>query len=117
MENKFNKKKNMSSVFNYQITKEMEVPYKKLKDLKAEGITSFKVLGFYISAGKFGEAPVAYNDEYQVNLPKSWTEQIRENVTDDEFITWVNDGKCTMNIIEVTSSKYGKYLDVEFADE
>jgi hypothetical protein len=69
----------------------------------------YPLFGFYINKkGNYGDAPVAYTDEYFVNLPQHMLEVVKNIMTDEEGVQDINEGKVGFKIYEYMDEKHNK---------
>lgn len=83
--------------------------YKKLGELFTANERRFVLRGVYTSKkGKFGETPYAITDKYIITLPKSQLESVKAIRDDDDMVTAVKKGECSIAIHEYYSTQYDK---------
>ena len=86
--------------------------------VKNNGInTKYKLAGFYINnKGKYGPAPVAVIQGFNVNLPKHLLEDIELMLTDEEVVTQINDGRAGFMVDTYTTKDNKEYYTVTWCN-
>ena len=85
--------------------------YYNLKDLYENNGAdeTYPLFGFYINKkGNFGDAPVAYTDEYYVNLPQHLLEVVKDIMANPEAVAAINNGEVEFTIYQYTDEKHKK---------
>ena len=85
--------------------------YYNLKDLYENNGADevYPLFGFYINKkGNYGDAPVAYTDEYYVNLPPHLLEVVKDIMGNPEAVAAINNGEVEFTIYQYQDEKHKK---------
>lgn len=85
--------------------------YYNLKDLYENNGADevYPLFGFYINKkGNYGDAPVAYTDEYYVNLPQHLLDVVKEIMANPEAVAAINNGEVEFTIYQYQDEKHKK---------
>lgn len=96
-----------AKAYNYEGTRE----FKNLSDLELG--KEYRVLGFFVTNGMFGETPVVVIDEYNVNLPTHRLQAVTSIMADSDATDEINAGHLLMRVYEYESHG-GKHRSASF---
>ena len=83
-------------------------PFKKIREIVAEGKERVKIRGLFLSKGTFGLQGNLIAEGYIISLPKNLTETVKSIIDSPEAVEAVKRGELAVSFREYHSDKYNK---------